>query len=352
MEILSITKLISGIMKTKTRFLIYPALLMGVLFILTFSCKKDESPTNQFPVVLTNTLTEIRETTATCSGYISLDGGSEVIARGVCWSTQPMPTIADSITMNGEGVGNFTSKLTGLILNRSYYVRAYATNLAGTSYGHIRSFTTSTNAINFNPSLTYGTMSDIDSNIYKTITIGTQTWMAENLRVTHYRNGDTIPKFPDGYRWIEDTTGAYCDYENTPKISKIYGRLYNWHAVVDTRNIAPNGWHVASLEEWDTLVMYLGGGAGIKLKERGTAHWDYPNYGTTNESGFTALPSGFRDSRFFNKLNMEARIWTCSQCDFPYSYYAWYILLDDSDKPFRDYSRKLDGFSIRCIKDN
>lgn len=326
---------------------------MGVLFTLIFSCKKDESPTNQFPVVLTNTLSEIRETTATCSSFISSDGGSEVIGRGVCWSTQPMPTIADSITMDGEGVGNFTSKLTGLILNSSYYVRAYATNKAGTSYGHIKSFTTSTNEIQFNPNLTYGTMTDIDSNIYKTITIGTQTWMAENLKVTHYRNGDTIPKFPDGYKWIEDTTGAYCDYENTPEISKIYGRLYNWYAVIDTRNIAPTGWHVASLEEWESLVMYLAGYAGIKLKEKGTTHWKYPNDGATNESGFTVLPAGYQVYRFFNKLNMEAHIWTCSEGDFPYSsYYAWYILLDDWDKPAKDYHFKSSGLSVRCIKDN
>jgi len=339
-------------MKTKTRFLIYPALLMGVLFILNFGCKKDESLTNQFPVVLTNTLTEIKETTATCSGFISSDGGSEVIARGVCWSTQPMPTIADSITMDGEGVGNFTSKLTGLILNRSYYVRAYATNLAGTSYGHIRSFTTSTNAINFNPSLTYGTMTDIDSNIYKTITIGTQTWMAENLKVTKYRNGDSIPNVTDGTTWRNLTSGACCEYENTPGFSKIYGRLYNWYAVNDSRNIAPAGWHVPSDAEWTTLTNYLEGEAvaGGSLKETGTKHWKSPNTFATNQSGFTGLPAGGRSTSgsFFSQAN-NAFFWSSSEHN---GSFAWGRSLNyGNDYVGRYNTYKSFGFSVRCLKD-
>lgn len=148
---------------------------------------------------------------------------------------------------------------------------------------------------------------DIDGNVYQIVTIGTQVWMAENLKVTHYRNGDVIPNVTDGPTWAGLTTGAYCEYDNNVASVATYGRLYNWYAAVDTRNIAPDGWHVPSDEEWKQLETYLGmsqaeadaiglrgSDEGGMLKETGTSHWDSPNTGATNESGFTALPGGHR----------------------------------------------------------
>ncbi len=150
----------------------------------------------------------------------------------------------------------------------------------------------------FNTAKTYGTMTDQDGNVYKTITIGTQTWMEENLRTTKYRDGSAIPNVTDNTAWTELTTGAYCTYENTKDEVFIAtnGMLYNWYAATDSRNIAPEGWHVPSDAEWTTLIDFLGREdiAGGEMKEIGTTHWESPNTGATNKSGFTCLPSGFR----------------------------------------------------------
>ncbi len=207
----------------------------------------------------------------------------------------------------------------------------------------------------FNPNLTYGTMSDIDGNIYKTITIGTQVWMAENLRTTRYRNGDSIPEVSVNLTWKNLTTHAYCNYGNTSDPDKIatYGRLYNWFAVSDSRNIAPTGWHVASDAEWATLTTYLGNEnvSGAKLKETGLSHWITPNTGATNASGFTALPGGRReytDGTFIN-LGTDGFWWTRSAYNPDYSWYRY--LHYDVTNIYRANFHKQYGFSVRCIQD-
>jgi uncharacterized protein (TIGR02145 family) len=149
------------------------------------------------------------------------------------------------------------------------------------------------------------TVTDIDGNVYHTIKIGTQVWMVENLNTTRYSNGDPIPEVADEASWISLSSGAYCDHNNDPSFSVIYGKLYNLYAVIDNRNIAPQGWHVASDTEWTTLITYLGGitVAGGKLKEAGITHWPSPNTDASNSSGFSALPGGYRDDRGkFNTL--------------------------------------------------
>jgi len=151
----------------------------------------------------------------------------------------------------------------------------------------------------FNPDINYGTMTDQDGNVYKTVTIGTQTWMAENLRTTKYNDGTIIPNVIDGEEWTIQTTGVYCTYNNTFNTDTIvaYGHLYNWYTV-NTGLLAPEGWHVPTDAEWTTLTDYLGGEdiAGAKLKETGITHWNRPNeLETTNETGFTALPGGYRN---------------------------------------------------------
>jgi uncharacterized protein (TIGR02145 family) len=141
------------------------------------------------------------------------------------------------------------------------------------------------------------TVTDIDGNIYHTVNIGTQVWMVENLKTTHYRDGSAIPNITADTTWIHLTTGAYCDFGNYAYYSTTYGRLYNGYAISNSHNICPTGWHVPSDAEWTTLTTFLGGEsiAGRKLKETGTTHWQSPNTGATNETGFTALPSGFRN---------------------------------------------------------
>jgi uncharacterized protein (TIGR02145 family) len=144
------------------------------------------------------------------------------------------------------------------------------------------------------------TVKDIDGNVYKTVTIGTQVWMGENLKTTKYRNGDLIRTTIPATKGIEsEPTAKYqWAYDGNESNVATYGRLYTWYAVTDKRNVCPTGWHVPTDIEWTTLTTYLGGVrvAGGKLKETGTTHWQYPNTGATNETGFTALPSGYRDS--------------------------------------------------------
>ena len=170
----------------------------------------------------------------------------------------------------------------------------------------------------FNPNVSYGTMTDQDGNVYKTVTIGTQTWMAENLRTTKYRDGSTIPNVTDYYTWFGLTTGACCTYNNTTKLDSIatFGRLYNGYAVIDSRNIAPPGWHVPTDAEWKTLTSYLGSDsvAAQKLKETGTKHWRDPNTGATNESGFSATPAGnLSYSGVFGSLGYFVGYWSSTQ---------------------------------------
>jgi len=196
------------------------------------------------------------------------------------------------------------------------------------------------------------TVTDIDGNTYQAVKIGDQWWMAENLKVTHYRNGNPIPNVTKNTQWSSLKTGAYCNYDNDPNNVNTYGRLYNWYAVSDNRNIAPDGWHVPSDAEWRTLVNYLGGEsvAGGKMKEIGTTHWKRPNEGATNVSGFAALPGGGRgyDGSFFY-LGTYAYFWSSTESG---SYSAWYRALYYSyASVYRDYYDKLSGFSVRLVRD-
>ena len=209
-----------------------------------------------------------------------------------------------------------------------------------------------------------GTVTDIDGNVYQTVTIGTQVWMKENLRVTHYRNGDPIPEVTDNTEWASLTTGACCEYNNEVHKAPTYGRLYNWYAIDDSRNIAPEGWHVATDEEWKQLEMHLGmsqadaDGTGLrgtdeggKLKETGTAHWIDPNTGATNESGFTALPGGYRNYLGdYAHMGFWSPIWTSSE---NISNEPWHRNLSHtSSQAIRSYTlAKENGLSVRCVKD-
>lgn len=296
------------------------------------------------PVLTTADVTEITQTTAECGGTITSDGGAPVTARGVCWSTNPTPTVADNTTTDGTGMGSFTSSITGLAAQTAYFVRAYATNSAGTGYGNVHQFSTAHET---------GTVTDINGNTYQTVKIGDQWWMAENLKVTHYRNGDAIPNVTDNATWAGLATGAYCEYNNDADNVSTYGRLYNWFAAVDSRNIAPAGWHVPSDAEWQTLVVFLGGEAvaGGKMKEAGTSHWLSPNTGATNESGFSALPGGFRDyDGVYMAVGITAVFWSSTERD---SNSAWHRYLEYYDSVVGRSSgcTKRNGNSVRCVRD-
>lgn len=196
------------------------------------------------------------------------------------------------------------------------------------------------------------TITDIDGNVYHTVTIGTQLWMGENLKVIHYRNGNPISNITDSIQWFNLATGAYCDYNNDPSNSLIYGKLYNWYAVNDIRYIAPEGWHVPTDAEWKILMDYLGNnGNGGKLKEKGLTHWKDPNAGATNETGFTALPGGYRTcggSSIY--MGFIGYWWSTDAYDITNAYYR--AMASSHSNVIRGNIEKTYGFSVRCVKDN
>ncbi len=204
-----------------------------------------------------------------------------------------------------------------------------------------------------NPPFTTGTVTDIDGNVYKTVKIGNQWWMAENLKVTHYRNSDPIPYVIVDSIWKNLTTAAYCNKEYQSDYLETYGCLYNWYAVNDARNIAPAGWHIPTDVEWQTLVDTLGGDyiAGGKLKESGTEHWNSPNTGATNESGFTGLPGSHRlgIAGQYGFIGVGAEFWTTTPFD---TTAAWYRGLNFNHTIVVESAFYYDyGLSVRCIKD-
>lgn len=334
-------------MKQKNKFWIYTLTLMGVLLMLTIGCKKEDD--GKIPVLTTSAVNDITQTTANCGGNITTDGGSTVTARGVCWSTNQNPTIADTKTTDGTGTGSFPSNLTGLTANTTYYVRAYATNGAGTAYGEQQSFTTQS-AVPINGE----GVTDIDDNFYTSVIIGTQEWMAENLRVTKYRNGDLIgTTSPSTLDISSESTPKYeWAYDGNESNVATYGRLYTWYAVTDTREVCPTGWHAPSDDEWAILIDYLGGQyeAGGKLKETETTHWNSPNYGATNETGFTALPSGRRSSYGdFFYIGTVGLWWSSTGGGFDH---AWIRTMDYGDgNVLFDTCPRNYALSVRCLKD-
>ena len=452
-------------MKKKRNILIYPFILIGALLMLTNSCKKDDNdPPVQIPVLTTSAVLNITQTTASCGGNITSDGGAAIIARGVCWSTSQTPTIADNKTTDGTGIGTFTSSITGLTASTTYYARAYATNSAGTSYGNQISFTTSaviptvtTTAVNaiaqttvagggnvtsnggatvtargvcwnttetptiadskttdgtgtgtftssitgLTASTTYyvrayatnsagtgygsamsfrtldGTVTDIDGNAYHTVTIGTQLWMAENLKTTHYANGTAIQLVESSTAWnaLGNADKAMCYYSNSTANKDTYGTLYTWAAAMNgttsstanpsgVQGACPDDWHLPSDDEWKQLEMYL----GMSQADADVTGWRGTNEGSKlagnsglwsngtlendaafGTSGFLALPAGFRSSNGpFNLLGLYATFWSAT---FDASS-AWNRLLGyHNSEVHRFDDNKYFGFSIRCLKD-
>jgi uncharacterized protein (TIGR02145 family) len=176
--------------------------------------------------------------------------------------------------------------------------------------------------------------------------------MVENLKTTRYNDGTGIPLITDNTEWKNTTTPAYCWYDNDIRNSNPYGALYNWQ-VVNTDKLCPLGWRVPADEDWTTLSDYLGGQniAGGKLKETGTTHWENPNSDATNESGFTALPGGYRGTNgIYYDMHVWGNWWSSSTYD---DYQAWlrWLYYDDASIG-RGFYSKPSGITVRCIKDN
>ena len=513
-----------------------------ILLILSInlldSCKKDK-PT--IPVITTAQVTEISTSSAVSGGTITDEGGAAVISRGVCWNTSDNPVIDNNKTSETGGSASFTSNLSQLNSSSTYYVRAYATNSAGTGYGNSITFktlgdkpaattvsatdVTTTSAtlsgtananslttkvsfeyglninysnsidavqspisgdlngsvsvaltglnpgsiynfrikaenalgitysdnmnfttlgglatstvqaatnINFNNAMLNGsvnpnflsttvafqwglttsysnyaeipqspltgststivsyeitglwesttyhfrietvnwwgtswsddrtfttpaasTITDYDGNQYHQIGIGTQVWLKENLKVTHYSNGDAITHADSSVVWAGIVTGLYCVYNDEPSIASTYGNLYNWYAVTDSRNLCPLGWHVPTDSEWELFGTFLGGDyvAGGKMKEAGSNHWTGLNAGADNSSGFTALPGGRRldSSPAYGNFGTDGFWWSSSENDATTSWsrdiYTTNAILIRTNMYNKSW-----GQSVRCLK--
>jgi uncharacterized protein (TIGR02145 family) len=241
-----------------------------------------------------------------------------------------------------------------------YHYRLRLEHRYGVKYGEDVTFSTTDNSIVFNPDLQYGLVSDIDGNIYRTIRIGDQTWMAENLKTTNYNDGSKIASVHDHYNWMFWSSGAYTWLNNEEKYGEAFGALYNWNAV-GSEKLCPDGWHVPLLEEWMILIDYLGGlqiDAGKALEAGGT-HWIYDSGNNTNEIGFTALPAGYRkangdfspESEFGYWRGSETFWWSATSYD---DELASYIALKQYPGAhfYTGGFIKTFGYSVRCVKDD
>lgn len=316
--------------------------------------------------ITTDDIETIAEGIYRFNGTIVSMGKDKITQHGFCWSESGNPVIDEHSIQLGprESEGSFSHTISDLSASTTYYVRAFAITNSEPEYGNEKSFTT--------PSL--NTVTDIDGNIYNTIQIGDQTWMADNLKVTHYPDGTDIPLVESSDAWYDFgcCDQAYCWYDNSFSQGTFYGALYTWTAAVygttgsnsnpsGIQGICPDGWHIPSDSEWKQLEMFLGmsqeeadgvdwrgSTEGGKLKQEGTSWWKSPNTGATNESGFNALPGGYRDGGgFFQDLGTTARFWTSTE-----EVKAYMRELDNnSSQVFRDFKAYYNGYSVRCVKD-
>lgn len=287
---------------------------------------------------------------ATIGGFVNANNLSTIAIIEYGTSTRYGFTIIPSqspVTGNSDIFVN--AKLSELKDATTYHYRIQATNLAGTIYSNDALFTTLPRPI-FGEVIT-----DVDGNSYKTVPIGTQTWMAENLKTTKYRNGEAIPNITDNAAWSVLTTGAFSYYNNDyTNFGITYGALYNWYTVKDKRQLCPTGWHVPSQREWNTLITYVGHTQGGKLKEVGNLHWTSLNDFATNITGFTALPGGSRGKDGgYGLLGTNCLIWSTDSFwhgDPVYEGIYFGIRLDilSVDGNARHFNT---GLSVRCIKD-
>ena len=348
---------------------------------LSVRCLRNEngSPTAQLPTIVTTAVSNITETSATCGGNVTSDGGATVTARGVCWSTSHNPTLSGSHTTDGSGTGSFSSSVTGLTAGATYYVRAYATNNEGTAYGNEVSFTAASTT-----SFVCGasTITDVDNNTYNTVQIGQQCWMKENLRTTKYADNTSISQGDSG-----SATVAYWYYPNNDASNKpTYGLLYNWKAVMrdswssninpsGVQGVCPTGWHVPSNAEWTQLIEYVSSQSQymcgnyddyyhiIAKALASTTGWVSSTYQCTpgnvpsnnNATGFSALPAG--DYSTIDSLNLGnyydiglwAFFWGSTSSSNDYAG-AGALIYDDSEAHLYAIRNNW-GLSVRCLRD-
>jgi uncharacterized protein (TIGR02145 family) len=298
------------------------------------------------------TVTPTQNTTYTCT----ITQGNQTCTTSVDITVNPNITNAISATINdGETYTLGTQTLTTSGTYTEVFTSATGcdSTVTLTLSLDLPTSSSSCGAVNVHSaSMNYGSVSDIDGNVYKTIQIGNQEWMAENLKSSHYSNGDLIPIVTNNALWSALTTGSTSWFSNdSVSYNCPYGKLYNWYAVADSRNICPSGWRVPSDGDLSTLQNYLGGWgvAGGKMKSQGITYWTAGNSGETNESGFSALPGGARvPDGGSGYMGILAHFWT-STIDAGQTSSVLFRIQDNSLDRFVWDNRH--GFSVRCLKD-
>jgi uncharacterized protein (TIGR02145 family) len=297
----------------------------------------------QLPTASTQAATNILQTTTTLNGIVNPNYLQTTVTFEYGTTTNYSSIIsAEQNPVSDNSNVSVTANINGLTVATIYHFRVKAVNSLGTSYGNDMTF------------ITKGPITDIDGNLYNTIIIGTQVWMVENLKTTKYSD-ETKIAYPgsDNIAWQNNTAGAYAWYNNDSATYKAtYGALYNWYAV-NTSKLCPIGWHVSTNADWTTLANFIGGDniAGGKLKETGTTHWNSPNTGATNETGFTALPGGYclQDETFVS-IGYDGIFWSSTVID---AYTAWFWAMDRSTIALGMADcDKTRGLSVRCVRDN
>jgi uncharacterized protein (TIGR02145 family) len=324
-------------MKIQKRIKIYLLLAIGIVFFLANNCEKEKTTVKKDPIITWSNPTDI--TVDTLLSATQLNATADV--TGTFVYTPAIGTVLN--------VGN------------SQNLKVDFTPTDVTNYNTV----SKTVKINVTTATT-STVTDFDGNVYNTITIGTQVWMKENLKTTHYANGTAIPLVNTNSTWdaLTTTSKAYCWYNDDMVNRATYGALYTWATAMNgeastTNNpsgiqgVCPTGWHLPSDAEWTQLTTYLGGEsvAGYKLKETGTAHWKKPNPGATNETGFTALPGGGRSDNDggFYAISFYGRWWSATEDNIGRALYR--NMHYGTSDVLRNIDNKEMGFSVRCVRD-
>jgi uncharacterized protein (TIGR02145 family) len=275
------------------------------------------------------------------------------IFTAVAGMAQSVGINADGSAANASAMLDVSSTTKGFLPPRMTATQRDAIN-AGAAPTGLVIFNTTTNGLEVKSSTGWTSLTTPSTTavFLPTIVIGTQQWMRENLDVVTYRNGEIIPQVTDATAWAGLTTGAWCYYNNDSANGAIYGKLYNWYAVNDTRGLAPKGWHIPTDAEWTILTDKLGGTtvAGGKMKSVGTTRWTPTNTGATNESGFIGLPGGYRFGiGIFGNIGYGGVWWGSSENG---TTYAWFRSLNYNDgDAFRSDYDKAGGFLVRCLRD-
>jgi uncharacterized protein (TIGR02145 family) len=314
--------------------------ILIVVSLALKSCKKE--PSVSLPVVKTFAPEFVASTVMTVGFRVESDGGSKITDCGLYIGNAANPETLGSKISIGADTGSFYVQINGLIPATQFYMKAYAVNSKGQGLGEQETFTTP------------ATIKDFENNSYETVVLYGQTWMASNLKTTHYLNGDQIATTnPSTFNISGELNPKYMwSYNGDDAYAAVYGRLYTYYTITDSRKICPTGWHIPTDADWITMENNLGGYtiAGSFLKESGTTHWSQYNSDASNITCFNALPGGYRNtSGTFVYLGNFGYWWSSTEGD---SFNAWVrSMYMQSSQVSKVNFAKFNGASVRCVKD-